>query len=1510
MMDSLPAGTASLEALIVDSLPAHDRRLLGAAAVLRYITPELARLATGSEEAADRLADHPLVHVRPGPSDSQRWTMSESLRRELVRSEEAEAASAWRRVSSSDDELESIYAQLCVDSMRPEGFARLEDLFTSAIDSRQPAIGRAHDLLSLLEEWPVRDYPDAVDLHKRLTPRLRRQSRAIRDREASDGYVERDFEQDALDRLLDDDAPWVLHLHAPGGGGKSMFVKNLLGRTCPVRDIPVARIDFDHIDRLGINTTQPWRLLLTLARELNSQLAGQPFEYLLASYGHLRAATFAEAVPLREISGPTDGTATDVEFLEQVAADVPRKFRTELAGAVADGIVVIALDTIENVQHADGASVDAVLKVLREVRDRGASDADPGVPGLRVVLTGRFDLDSSLPHKDGSVLRSEVFHDEFMGPNPLLEDAAGTGMLVGQQALTIAVPRFSGEEARRYLAGSAEADVIDAVVRRSEGNPMKLGLFKEVLKDNPQSTADGIDALESVELAYLVTRIVDRIADPLVQWILRWGALMKILTREAVDQIIWPALEQLIADGERYDRAPADTSAMPPVTSGTERWPLPDAAVVRRAGAADEAWNKLLQYVGTTSWVSTLEHVPDAVQFHPEVREPLRNLLLAAGDPVFDDIHSRALEYWRRKVDDSAPGPSRAGALRCVVFHAYESPRADVSGDQQWRELLADPDLTRSDRGEISDEVIAVALRRENSPRRSPEPTVLGYAHLERAEALIHDAAASERPIDEARLSVHRSRIPEAVRTAEPRRMAFLDAAMAWALSDIEDAWRMLGAALSMPAPRGAAGPAHLELMVEWVHRLEPPRTALDVARRFADAAAGSDWEAQAAEPLARVLIATEQWREALQVATRADDPQLIGLALLGLCRVRDVLESPRFSAAMRAAAALIDLDAARALKELEGAFPTFRSGAPAPEVSLLRGKAHTLRRANDPARAALSDAASGADAGVALEASLWLSRLMAATGHHDLSTANLSRSLHGGDAVARSRAEALEAVVDREADPHRSHEEISEAYDGLAASEWTPPSVRVEMECARLSVLGATPDGLARLAETLESVDDPASRLRALQWLGQVPAAAEPAPAQIAQRLRDATDIDVASGIPAALLLAKAELERVLGYPDASAELLRALEHANVEDRETLTVTVQDAKHRLAEEATGWNSFTGAAGEMAPSDDLESDAQAQMVQISTVPGDGTLLVETESGARMDGRSQAVIREMIAEGHYALAAAPVAVMETLGAALSVGEVARWLDEAAEPVLALRIHDEAAARWPWELASIGDRPLASRHGAAVVRTGRRASLSPREATIHSSEVYVANLNERKLRSYSAGALSEYYGYSARHADPYGIAQGELTRFSPSARIIHLVAEPIERRRAPALQLGGDHLTPERLANAIGHSRSALVILDLALGDSSSVAAEQLMLANAFCWHLVRNAPDVSAICGSFSVSPDSSGRLQRLVEGLRRGLPLAQVVGSLQRQQRPDADLHAVVSLNSEAFRRRFVLEEV
>lgn len=1480
---SPPSETGSLAAFLVSTLPDSERQLLRAGAVLRYITRDLAKLTTGNAAAADRLVKHPLLQAARTGRGAEAWTMPDPLRRALLREWDG-AASAWERISRLGDELESIYASLATDATRADGLKRLEAMFERALKRKAVAVGSAHDLLRLLDEWPVNENSESRALRDKLTPRLRRHSRALRDREATEGYFKRDFERRVVKLLLDDGDRWLLHLHAPGGRGKSMFLKNLLGRNCPRRDIPVAWIDFDHIDRLGVNTTQPWRLLLTLARQLDTQLPHSPFQYMLGSYGHLRAALHAEALPRQGSALAIEEEGQVDELVLQAATEVPRKFRTELATALDKGLVIIAVDTVENVQHADGANLDQVLAALAEVRHGGgAGIGDLGVPGLRVIVSGRFDLGSEVVVADGSLHpRSAEFREHFLGPKTERTSVSSINVLLGKQSISLELPPFSEAEASHYLAKlKLPEDVAQAIIRRSSGNALKLALFREYVEQRPSVTAEEIDSWQSVELAYLVTRVVDRIADGLVQWMLRWGALLKVLTKEGVDQIIWPALEELVEHGGRYDDA--STDKMPTPGPGVVRWRLPSTFDVTRPSAADEAWAKLLRYAARSSWVSTIEDIPNALVFHPEVRDPLRNLLRSEGNPVFDDIHRRAFAYWQG-VAPGASGRARAEALRGMIFHAYELASDPSYGDSVWSSLLNDRSLSRSDRSEVSDELLAVAARLKESGRDLPSLDALGLAHLERGEQLVHEACAGGRSVDEAALSTHRYGITPGIRISEARRATFLDAAMDLTLGLVEEAWKDLDTALHHPESAHRRAQASLELIAKWAQRLTPPAEAIKTARLLADATVDSQLFQTAALPLARGLLATEKWTQALEVAQQAEAAELVARALVGLGRANEVLVSPSSPTLQRAEAALLDLRPARALRELVDGTGRAVSEVAGPTVSLLRGEAHALRRENDPARAALSEAASGSDPVVALEATLFLARLMAVTGDRQLAVAILMRSPQRPDPVANIRAQALVAVVNRDEISAGSDRTIRDAYDALARLAWVPPSVRVELEVARLCVLGPEPEFLEDLAQALGVIDGAAARLRALRWLAEVPAPRVPHDVSLARPLRSLTDVVLDPRETAAtLLLARAELERVLGDELRAREVLDILSTFEVDDSEPLRLSVEDARHRLAEDATGWVSFvldTDHDLEFTPS----SPDDAMVVQISAVD-DGSVLVVESRLAGLDGERVEVSDPLLKDGPYALAGASDAIFEVLGNGLALPSVDERLLSMAEPVLQLDIRDDAAARWPWELARPFGHPLIpiNRRG-CVIRAARRTARTRSKGHVASPEAYVAVLNDRKTFSHVTNLLMELYGALSRAVPgtPYELMAG-ASLSHPNRRIVHLVADPVERRRGPALELtSGDHLTPERLATAIDPRLPTLLILDLVLAPSGSLAAEQLMLANDFCWNLVRNAPDLSVLCGVFTDSGDHLDRLQLLLDGLRDARPLSDVVGRLQR----------------------------
>jgi hypothetical protein len=344
-----------------------------------------------------------------------------------------------------------------------------------------------------------------------------------------------------------------------------------------------------------------------------------------------------------------------------------------------------------------------------------------------------------------------------------------------------------------------------------------------------------------------------------------------------------------------------------------------------------------------------------------------------------------------------------------------------------------------------------------------------------------------------------------------------------------------------------------------------------------------------------------------------------------------------------------------------------------------------------------------------------------------------------------------------------------------------------------------------------------------------------------------------------------------------------------------------------IATHANAYDSITFVA----------DDSDAVVVQISSADGEGLVVEQTSDDAELH---RPVLRntisdDLVREGRYAIAFTPDVVFEALGAGLDVTGVRDRLHQGTSPLLALDIRDDAAARWPWELAQVGGHRLLPSYkaGGSVVRIGRRFPKRGDEDRVFAPHVDLAILNERKDRGDLADLLQDLYGRTADCvlSRPIDLIENGLAGW-PDVRLVHLVATPIERRRAPALQLSReDHLTPERLANALDRHHPTLLILDLVLQSSDPEAAEQLMLANAFCWHVVRHADDLSVLCGTFGGGSDRLEHLQLLIDGLREGRPLKGLVGDLQRHQAmlPGGrhPLRDCVSLTTDALHRRFQL---
>ncbi|MDN5856526.1 MAG: hypothetical protein L0K86_27540, partial [Actinomycetia bacterium] len=365
-------------------------------------------------------------------------------------------------------------------------------------------------------------------------------------------------------------------------------------------------------------------------------LPGSPFQYMLDKYGELDASVRPEALPrtLTAVAAEPNQPVDELAF--DAAVNLPNRFVRELAGSAGAGTVVVVLDTVENVLHTPGADLGPVLDAFGEVA--GA------VRGLRVVVSGRFDLTGHRA-EPGAGARPRVpgFRERWIGPVVQQLRFVDAQALAGRAVVWMELPGFSPAEARRFLAARWELtdpDVVNAIVSRAGANPMKLDLLAEYVTRTPGVDTAAIASIEDPDLIYLIHRVVDRIADGRVQWLLRWGALLPVLTRASVEQVLWPALAAFAQSRSNYDDATKDR--LPESPHEVSRWEVPPAVLVARPGSLAEAWDGLLEYAASSSWVSVVAELPDAVIFHPDVREPVRGLLRRGGHPAYDDIHARA----------------------------------------------------------------------------------------------------------------------------------------------------------------------------------------------------------------------------------------------------------------------------------------------------------------------------------------------------------------------------------------------------------------------------------------------------------------------------------------------------------------------------------------------------------------------------------------------------------------------------------------------------------------------------------------------------------------------------------------------------------------------------------------------------------------------------------------------------------------------------------------------------
>jgi cellulose synthase operon protein C len=505
----------------------------------------------------------------------------------------------------------------------------------------------------------------------------------------------------AFERLLDEDAPNRLQLFGAGGMGKTMHLYELIARRAvpEPRRLACALIDFD-LTQLGNVLREPWLVLLEIAHQLNQQLDEPVFDDFLRQYGRERARLLLPQFAVEaSVAGQLGADSEDER--DRLRDAVRGEFFAVLTPPTVACRVMIVFDTLEVITHIGGANApganDAFVEELAALSQR--------LPQARIVMSGRYDL------------RDEIAgFEQRLGPVEHLP-----------------LHRLDADEARRYLRASRKLevgeDVIDAAIAASGvedtgAQPLMLAMIADVIAQDPAISADVVRQLDEPRLYYLMQRVVLRIPDARVRWLLRYGVVPRLLSRRFVGDIVAPFLQAAIRGGMPDDDPARDRK--PAGSAITDAFPVDATADID----ANDLWKQLRRYATVYSWVELIE--PDVLRFHEEVIAPMRALL--RKQPVFVKLNQAASDYFERRAAED-PG-DRARLLQEAFYHrlVLDVDGAIADWQRRTRDVATDPEAAAA----LADEVLDLAAREPDLLSRE----VVAQARVERAVANLRRATA------------------------------------------------------------------------------------------------------------------------------------------------------------------------------------------------------------------------------------------------------------------------------------------------------------------------------------------------------------------------------------------------------------------------------------------------------------------------------------------------------------------------------------------------------------------------------------------------------------------------------------------------------------------------------------------------------------------------------------------------------------------------------------------------
>lgn len=657
------------------------------------------------KQAIEELEEKGSVEQVPEARAGERYRVVDGLRSDYLRSWAATPGTDRGGPPQVPDWLRKLSGRLVAhfDGRRDEPGADLEALYHAVLSDRQDTrrrfeelfreaeerfdLGRCMDLTRVLQERPPFLDPDLEDSLYRHETYLRARTQWSREFYATVHYEDRGEARAELEALLGDDSPerWLLTLEAPGGMGKSTFLRWAIARYCVPRRIPCASVDFSFIDPLTA-TRAVWLLLLEVSEQLRRQIPEDVFLWMNYFY-ELDEHMSEYRKRLSRFAGP----GTSLSLPEGVKADWVNKMVSEFTTALGDSRlttkVLLIFDTMEAATANQTAELKDVLATVGRIH--------AGFKRLRVVLSGR----------------------RYGGGQGLADLVAG----FPKQVRTVTLGRFTHAEAEDYLIRKRSlppGELANEVIKKTDRHPFTLALYADLLRARPGITLDEIRAYDDPGLALVIERIIEQIQDRRVRWVVRYGVIPRVLTRYFLHDVMAEPLLRAMSKGPFPDNPKKD-----PVPEAKRKTLYPRKLVDRAEPLdTDALWRSLTRYASDMSWVTQEGGEEGTLVFQDYVLDPMRALLRKEHRETFDLLHELALQFYQKQAGAGPSDRNWGRFIREAVYHKFqrEGPaagdywRAQIDalplwGNPQWRRELAADLLSDDYNGLVDDATLARA---------------------------------------------------------------------------------------------------------------------------------------------------------------------------------------------------------------------------------------------------------------------------------------------------------------------------------------------------------------------------------------------------------------------------------------------------------------------------------------------------------------------------------------------------------------------------------------------------------------------------------------------------------------------------------------------------------------------------------------------------------------------------------------------------------------------------------